>query len=389
MQKVSYLAWGFMKRITICGSTGSIGKSTLKVAAHLKDEIEVVSLISYGNNLDLLEEQILTHRPKAVGLFDEKSAEELRRRGVPTRIVAGSEGIKELVQSEDVDFVMMAIVGLAALEPTLAAIEKGKSIGLANKEIVVAAGALVMEEARKYGATIIPVDSEHSAIFQCLQGHNKSEVSRLILTASGGPFYKYTLEDLERVSVEQALHHPTWKMGPKVTIDSSTMMNKSLEIIEAYWFFGLKLEQIFVVIHPQSIIHSMVEFIDGVILAQMSEPLMIYPIQYALTYPERRKGMERAFDFTKNGKLEFSLPDVKKFPSLTLAYDVLKEGGSFPCYFNAANEVLVDRFLKGEIGWLSIVTKLEELLSRHNRVIVERDTLFLIDENARREARVI
>lgn len=380
-----------MKKIVVCGSTGSIGQSTLKVAAHLKDEIEVVSLISYGNNLDLLEEQILTHRPKSVALFDEKKADELRMRSLSTRVLSGMEGIKELIQSDDNNFIMMAIVGLRALEPTLAAIEKGKTIGLANKEVLVSAGELVIERAKQHGATLIPVDSEHSAIFQCLQGSQKSDVSRLILTASGGPFYAYSMEALEKVSVQQALSHPTWRMGPKVTIDSSTLINKGLELIEAYWLFGFPLEKISIVIHPQSIIHSMVEFVDGVILAQMSEPLMLYPIQYALTYPHRKQGIEKSFDFMKNGKLEFSLPNTEKFRAISLAYHVLKEGASLPCYFNAANEVLVERFIRGEISWLSIVNKLDQLLSRHQPIAMGElvENVFLIDDRARREAEVI
>jgi 1-deoxy-D-xylulose-5-phosphate reductoisomerase len=378
-----------MKRVVVCGCTGSIGQSTLKIAAHLKDEIEIVALVSYGNNLDLLNKQILEFSPKIVALFDEKKAGELRDRGIPTPVVGGMAAIKEVVQRSDVDFVMMAIGGLIGLEPTLAAIEKGKIIGLANKEVIVAGGSLVMEQARKYGATILPVDSEHSAIFQCLQGHDKNTVSRIVLTASGGPFYNYASEDLEKVNVAQALAHPTWKMGPKVTIDSSTMMNKGLEIIEAYWLFGLKWEQIDVVIHPQSIIHSMVEFIDGSMLAQMSQPLMTYPIQYALTFPKRREGIEKPFDFVKNNKLEFYIPNTKKFRSLSLAYQALKEGGSLPCYLNAANEVLVDRFICGEISWLSIIDKLETLLSRHKKEGIEMENLFLIDRNARREAKSI
>jgi 1-deoxy-D-xylulose-5-phosphate reductoisomerase len=283
--------------------------------------------------------------------------------------------------------VISAIAGTLGLQPTVAAIQAQKQIGLANKEALVSGGDFMMKQAKQRGVSIIPIDSEHSAIFQCLNGEKSQNIRRVILTSSGGPFRSWSEEQLEQVTVEQALQHPTWKMGPKVTIDSSTLMNKGLELIEAKWLFDLTLEQIEVVIHPQSIIHSLVEFVDGSMMAQMSEPSMIIPIQYAMTYPERCCGMLKPFDFLKNGILQFFIPDQRKFRCLALAFEAIRQGGSLPCYMNAANEVLVQRFLKKEISWKEIGIKLEELMSQHEVVPVDSlDTILAIDALAREEA---
>ena len=313
------------KRIAILGSTGSIGTSTLKVARHLPDEIEVKTLAAHSN-IDLLEQQAKEFRPALIAVYDKEKAQELRRRLPDFNIVGGMEGVQEVAAHSEVDFVVSAMTGAKGILPTVTAIEHGKDIGLANKEVLVAAGSYVMALAKEKNVRFLPIDSEHTALFQCMEGKEKSHVSRLILTASGGPFAHYTEEQLKRVTVEDSLAHPNWKMGPKVTIDCSTLMNKGLEIIEAHWLFGIPIDQITAVIHPQSIIHSLVEFIDGSLLAQIAEHDMILPIQFALTYPERRKSPLPPFDFTKHPKLEFREPDLEKFRCLRLAFDALRMG---------------------------------------------------------------
>lgn len=375
-----------MKRIALLGSTGSIGTSTLRIVKNFPESFSVSTLAAHSN-IDILAEQIETFKPELVALFDAKKAAELQERFPHQKIVSGEEGLIEAATHSSVDFVVMAIVGTAALMPTVSALEAGKPVGLASKEVMVAAGELVSTIAREKGVSILPIDSEHSALFQCLEGRKLCDVRRLILTASGGPFRAHTHDQLAKISVDEALNHPTWSMGPKVTIDSSTLINKGLEKIEARWLFDIPPEKIEVVIHPQSIVHSFVEFIDGSMLAQMSEPDMIYPIQYALTYPERKKGMFPSFDFVKNGKLEFFSPDHQKFPALSLIHESLRMGGSAPCYLNGANEVLVARFLKREISWLGIVDKLEKLLGRH-RVVQPGsiEAVLTVDAEARNEA---
>jgi len=374
------------KNITICGSTGSIGKSTLEVVRHLQDELQVVSLACHSN-IELLQKQIIEFRPKIVAVFDEKKALELKRLNLGPKVVGGQEGILEATAFAQSDFVMMAIVGLAALEPTICAIEHKKQLGLANKEVLVSAGELIMGLAAQNGVKILPVDSEHNAIFQCLDGKPLSEVRRIILTASGGPFRTFSEEQLSQVTLEQALNHPTWSMGPKVTVDSSTLMNKGLEVMEAYQLFGLPLEKIEVVVHPQSLVHSFVEWVDGSIFAQISEPKMTFPIQHTLTYPKRVAGIEPPFDFTKHGRMDFFAPDTNKFLALALAFEALKRGKSYPCYLNATNEVLVDRFLKGSISWVSISRYLEKLMDKHCGVELDSvESICAVDQMARREA---
>ncbi len=365
-----------MKRIALLGSTGSIGKSSLEVIRHLG--FEVVAL-GCQKNIDLLEEQIKEFRPKKIAVYDEEAARELRSRGYD--VLAGEEGMCEIAQEGD--FVLMAIVGLAALAPTLAALNAKKAIGLANKEVLVAAGELVMSRVQ---SPLIPIDSEHSALFQCLE--KMSGVRRLVLTASGGPFREHSLDDLEQVTLIQALKHPTWSMGAKITIDCSTLMNKGFEVIEASWLFNMPVEMIDVVVHPQSIIHSFVEGIDGVVFAQLHEPSMKIPIQYALTYPERYPGTVPPFDFFKHGRLDFYPPDMEKFRCLRLAFEAAKQGESFCCFLNAANEVLVDRFLRREISWVEIGRKLESLMGKHSSTKIDDiESVIAVDQIAREEAK--
>ncbi|WP_194847218.1 1-deoxy-D-xylulose-5-phosphate reductoisomerase [Candidatus Neptunochlamydia vexilliferae] len=370
-----------MKNIAILGSTGSIGTNTLEVAAHLGYE---VSALAAHSNIDLLEAQVQKFHPKCVAVFDRERGEELKRRLPDTPIVFGMEGLVEAATLPEVDFVVSAIVGAAGIVPTLRAIETGKTIGLANKEVLIAAGELIMEAAKKQNVQILPIDSEHSAIFQCLQGESPSAVDRLILTASGGPFRNYSYQELEAVKPEKALNHPNWKMGKKITIDSSTLMNKGLEVIEAKFLFNTPVEKIAVVVHPQSIVHSLVEYVDGSLIAQMGVHDMRVPIQYALTYPERKKGISPCFDFQKWSKLEFFKPDLKKFPCLRLAYEAAKVGGTLPCFMNGANEVLVHHFLEGKIRWVEIGQKLETLMEAHKAYPQESlETLLEVDKEAR------
>lgn len=375
-----------MKRIVILGSTGSIGKNALNVVRHLKHEFQVTALAA-KSNIDILEEQAKEFNPAIIAVYDKEKACELQKRLPHHFIVGGMEGLLAVAAYEDADFVISAIAGTIGLQPTIAAIKAGKDVGLANKEALVSGGALVMRLVKEAGIQLIPIDSEHSAIFQCLKQEPFRSIDRLILTASGGPFRTWTDEQLERVTPEQALAHPTWRMGPKVTVDSSTLMNKGLEVIEAYWLFNVNIANIEVVIHPQSLIHSMVEFTDRSMLAQMSEPTMIIPIQYAMTYPNRMPGMLKRFDFLKHSVMEFFIPDLKKFRCLGLAYEAVRQGGSLPCYMNAANEVLVQRFLNKEISWKEIGLQLEALMSQHQvQPIDSLETILAIDALAREEA---
>lgn len=374
------------KKVAILGSTGSIGTQTLQVLAHLSDEFEAVSLAVY-QNIELLEEQVRAFSIRKVAVFDEAKAIELRRRLPGVQVLSGQEGLVEIATSPEVDIVVSAISGTMGIVPTIEAIRAGKRIALANKEVLVSAGEYAMKLARETGSLILPVDSEHGAIFQCLEGRDKSEVERIIITASGGPFSRMKEEDLAQVTFEQAMRHPSWSMGVKITIDSSTLMNKGLEVIEAHWLFGLPLEKIDVVIHPQSVVHSFVEFYDHSMLAQVSTPSMIIPIQYALTYPRRREAIPPRHDFTKSFSLDFFPPDLQKFPCLALAYHAQREGSTYPCYMNAANEVLVHRFARKEISWREIGGKLETLLSAHKGI--KEPTLgeiLSVDEQARFEA---
>lgn len=375
-----------MKRISLLGSTGSIGKNALNVARHLKSNIQVVALAA-RENIDLLEQQAREFCPSLIAVYNTEKASELQKRLPGIKVVGGMEGLCEVAAYSDATMVISAIAGTLGLKPTIQAIQAGKDIGLANKEALVSGGALVMQLVKQYGVKLIPIDSEHSALFQCLTDEKCSAVRRLVITSSGGPFRCWTSEQLERATVEEALNHPTWKMGPKVTIDSSTLMNKGLEVIEAFWLFNIELDRIEVVIHPQSIIHSLVEFQDYSMLAQMSETTMIVPIQYAMTYPERYPGLFRPFDFVKYSTLEFAVPDLVKFRCLHLAYEAIRQGGSLPCYMNAVNEVLVERFLKKEISWSDIATQLDHLMSQHQIQRVDAlENILAIDAEARADA---
>ncbi len=343
-----------MKRILILGSTGSIGINTLNVIRNFPEKFRITAL-TVNTRIDLLEPQIKEFNPEFVVVKNKELAEELRKRtGKSTKVLSGIEGLTKVASESDYDILIGAMVGFAGLVPTIEAIKRGKRIALANKETLVVAGELVNELVKQYKSEIIPVDSEHSAIFQCMSGENPAEVEKLILTASGGPFREMRKEDFEEVTVEDALNHPNWKMGNKITIDSATMMNKGLEVIEAHWLFNLAKEKIDVVVHPQSIVHSMVQFVDGSIKAQMGLPDMKLPIQYALTYPERLPNSFPRTSLSEISTLTFSKPDPEKFVCLRLAYETLETGGTAPCILNAANEIAVDKFLKKEIKFSDI-----------------------------------
>lgn len=356
------------ERISILGSTGSIGKSTLKVIQQHPEEFELIAL-GANANADEMIQQALEYQPKYVAMASEEAADQVRK-AIPDhiKVLVGEEGIMEIARLEEVTYVVSAIVGSQGLPPTLAAIRAGKTIGLANKETLVTAGHLVIEEAEKNQVPIIPIDSEHSAIFQCLNGENKNEVSRLILTASGGSFREWSRDQLREATVEQALNHPNFAMGPKITIDSATMMNKGLEVIEAHWLFDVPYDQIEVVIHPQQIIHSMVEFCDGSIMAQMGIPDMQTPIQYALSYPRRLEYHEMKLDLSKLSRLDFREVDVERYPSVRLAYEAGRQGGTYPTVLNAANEEAVASFLRGQIKFLEIEALVQEALDQHHPI---------------------
>lgn len=379
-----------MKKIAILGSTGSIGKQTLEIARHLGPEhVQIIALAAHSN-IDLLEKQANEFHPVLVAVYDKNKALELQERLPKTKVVGGMEGLEEVASHPQANFVMSAIAGTLGLAPTVAAIRAGKKIGLANKEALVSGGALVMSLAKEKNVEIIPVDSEHSALFQCLNGENPKNIQRLILTASGGPFRNFSKEQLSEVTVDHALRHPNWAMGPKVTIDCSTLMNKGLEAIEAHWLFNVPMDKIDVVIHPQSIIHSLIEFVDNSIMAQMCEPTMIVPIQYAITHPERLPGSLPKFDFMKNHHLQFLQPDHEKFRCLNLAFHAARTGGSMACYMNAANEILVNRFMNRQMSWFDISTKLSDLMHKHKVVkIGSLEDVIAIDALARREASIV
>jgi len=343
------------KNIAILGSTGSIGTQALEVVRSHPD-LFAVEVLTAQNNCDMLIQQTLEFRPNAVVIGNEacytKVAEALK--SYPVKVFAGEDSITQIVEMEEIDMVLSALVGYAGLKPTLSAINAGKHIALANKESLVIAGDLVMSEARRKNVLLLPVDSEHSAIFQCLVGEMPGSVEKIYLTASGGPFRGKQRVHLENVAKEDALQHPNWKMGPKITIDSASMMNKGLEVIEARWLFNLQPEQIDVIIHPQSVIHSIVQFIDGSMKAQMGLPDMKLPILYAMTFPERTKSEKPRFSFTDYAKFTFEKPDLELFRNLSLAYASLKQGGNMPCILNAANEVAVQAFLDDRIGFLAM-----------------------------------
>ncbi len=355
-----------MKKIAILGSTGSIGTQTLEVVREHKDELCVTALAA-GRNKEKLKEQIAEFHPSLVSLSDEKLALELERElaGSGVTVLHGMEGLVAVAGQEESDVVVTAVVGMMGILPTMEAIRKGKDIALANKETLVTAGHLIIPMAEEYGVSILPVDSEHSAIFQCLNSARRQDVDKILLTASGGPFRGKTLEDLEKVTLEDALRHPNWSMGQKITIDSSTMVNKGLEVMEARWLFDVDYDQIEVVVQPQSIIHSMVQFVDGAILAQLGTPDMKVPIEYALFYPERRHLSGERLDFGILKSITFEKPDYEVFRGLSLALDAGKEGGTMPTVFNAANEKAVAKFLKREIGYLDIIRLIEKCMNAH------------------------
>lgn len=355
------------RKVVLLGSTGSIGTSTLKVAADLPDQLEIVALAAHSS-VEALARQAAETGAKHVALYDASKESELRAAlADDVTVHLGAEGLLEVSTLAEADMLLVAIVGTAGLEPALAAIEAGKDLAIASKEILVMAGELVMNAAAKKGVNVLPVDSEHNAIYQCLNGHQggEREVSRLILTASGGPFRQTPADELNKVTLAQALKHPTWEMGRKITIDSSTLFNKGLEMIEARWLFGIEMDRIDVIVHPQSIVHSMVEYVDGSVLAQMSNTDMCFPIQYAVTWPERVKGGLKPLDFAKLAKLEFEAPRYDDFPALNLARRAGNAGGALPAVYNAANEVAVDAFCNGVIAYNRIWAVVEAAMDAH------------------------
>ncbi len=373
-----------LRNILILGSTGSIGVNALEVIEKFPDRFSLFAL-SANNNIDLLEEQIKKFNPVAAVVIDKKKAEILRKRlDHPCEILEGPEGLLELSRSANYDIFLNSLVGFSGLAPTVEAIKQNKRIALANKETLVVAGELIKILLKEYDSELIPVDSEHSAIFQCLVGEDPSSIKKIILTASGGPFRNKAKSDLKNVSVSEALAHPNWSMGNKITIDSATMMNKGLEVIEAHWLFDKPKEEIEVVIHPQSVIHSMIEFDDGSIKAQLSAPDMKLPIQYAFTFPERLKSNFVNTNLFKIRELTFSEPDFEKFRCLNLAYHVMEQGGTAPCILNAANEIAVEKFLNNKIKFLQIPEIIDEALAKiENRQSPDLETIFDCDRQTR------
>jgi 1-deoxy-D-xylulose-5-phosphate reductoisomerase len=379
-----------VRRLAILGSTGSIGQSALAVVDAHPSRLAVVALAA-GDNADLLAEQVRRYRPRVAAMATSDAVDRLKAAAgsdCPAKLAGGPEGLMAVATCPDADIVICASAGTAALEAVLAAIDAGKGIAIANKEILVMAGALVTEAARRRGVSILPIDSEHNAVHQCLHGRERGEIRRLILTASGGPFRGFTREDLARVTPDQALRHPTWKMGRKITIDSATLMNKGLEVIEAHWLFDVSADQIDVVIHPQSIVHSLVELGDGSVIAQLGVTDMRLPIQYACSYPERWDAFLPSLDLTRAGALEFFPPAFDRFPCLMLAYRALRTGGTLPVVLNAANEVAVDAFLEGKLGFAAIPAVIDRTMNGHTVENVESvEIVRRIDTWARQYAR--
>jgi 1-deoxy-D-xylulose-5-phosphate reductoisomerase len=382
-----------LKQLSILGSTGSIGRQCLSVVESLPERFGVVALAA-GGNLEELTGQIERHRPELVSVGDAKKADELasalRTKGISPfpAIHHGREGMLAVGTHSKTEIVVSAAVGVVGLEATYEAVKLGKTVALSNKEVLVAAGELVMAAAKKAGRELLPVDSEHNAVHQCLRGGTHSEVRRLVLTASGGPFRKTPLAELDHVSPEQALAHPNWKMGNRITIDSATMMNKGFEVIEARWLFDARPDQIDVVIHPQSTIHSMVEFVDGSVLAQLGPTDMRMPIQYALTYPARVPAKDIALDWSKLKRLDFEKPSTRRFPCVRLAREAMKKGGALPAALNAADEIAVAAFLEGQLPFLGIAEVIERVLARTAKVRLNSiDDVLAADVEARRQAR--
>ncbi len=365
-----------MKKLVILGSTGSIGTNTLDIVSKFPAKFHVIGMTA-GTNVDKLEEQVRTFGPALVAMSDEAAAQQLRVRckGLPTKVLGGAEGLVQTATMPKADLVISAIVGGAGLLPTLAAIKAGKSIALANKEPMVMAGRLMQEEARKANVRIFPVDSEHSALFQSMEGHRMADIRRLILTASGGPLWDLTTEQMKDVTPEEALQHPNWKMGPKITIDSATLMNKGLEIVEARWLFDIPASQIEVLIHRESIIHSLVEYSDRSVIAQLGLPDMRTPIAYAMNYPERVPLDLPSLNLAEIGRLSFCAPDDARFPCLRFGYEALTTGGTMPAVLNAANEIAVQAFLDRRIGFLGIAATIRRTMDAH----IPREILTLED----------
>ena len=379
-----------MKKISILGSTGSIGTQALDVIAHNQDKFKVTAL-SCAKSLPLLCRQIEEFSPEAVAVKDETDAKELADKYKDLEVFWGAEGLKTIASMESCDMVLNSLMGMKGLEPTMAAIESGKDIAFANKETLVAGGQLVMDAVKKHGVAMLPVDSEHSAIFQSLQGNQDNEIRRILLTASGGPFRGYSLEQLEQVSLEQALNHPNWSMGSKITIDSATMMNKGLEVIEAKWLFDVPLEKIQVVVHPQSILHSAVEYMDSSVIGQMGNPDMRIPIAYAFSYPERMdlSDVTQPLDlFSLKEGMSFYPADRSVFKTIDLAYEACREGGSCPVVLNGANEVLVDLFLHGKIRFIDIQNFLIQMMEAHQtKRNLDLETILEEDMRGREDVR--
>jgi 1-deoxy-D-xylulose-5-phosphate reductoisomerase len=376
-----------VKQIAILGSTGSVGRNTLRVIDSLGPRYRVAALSAHSN-VQLLAEQTRRYKPQFVAVTEADYAERLDAscNGLDVEILAGPDGLVQIAGLDQVDIVVAAVVGAAGLPAVLAAARKGKRLAVANKEPLVIAGELLKKEIGKNGAAILPVDSEHSAVFQAMQSGHRDEVNRIILTASGGPFRLSTAEQIRNVTVEQALAHPVWDMGPKITIDSATMMNKAFEIIEAHWLFDMPVERIEILIHPESIVHSLVEFVDGSVIAQLGEPDMCTPIQYALTHPARAAGIAPRLRLEEMGRLTFERPNLETFRALSLGYEVARTGGTAAAVFNAANEVAVAQFLAGRIQFTNIVELIEQCLNKHDvRAGVSLDELLEADAWARRE----
>ncbi len=358
-----------MRKIVLLGSTGSIGTQTLDVVRNNPSELEVVGLAANTRAAEV-EAQVREFKPKYVCMYSDAAAKELQDRISDTgiKVLSGMEGLLEIVSVSEADTVLTAVVGMIGIQPTIRAIESGKDIALANKETLVCAGHIIMPLAKEKGVSMLPVDSEHSAIFQSLNGEPKDKIEKILLTASGGPFRGKSRAELENMTAADALKHPNWDMGPKVTIDSSSLVNKGLEVMEAKWLFGVDLDRIQVVVHPQSIVHSAVQFVDGAVIAQLGVPDMKLPIQYALFYPDRRPMNEKRLDLFELGSLTFEKPDIDTFRGLKLAFDAARQGGSMPTVFNAANEMAVKRFLKGDIRYLEIYSMIEEAMVNHKRI---------------------
>ncbi len=376
-----------MKNVVLLGSTGSIGKSTIKVVQDLSDRLRIIGLAA-GNNTSLLLEQTKLLKPNIISIKDEQNAKKLRETlGSSIRIYSGDEGLLQLATMPEADIVLIAIVGTSGLQPALAALRAGKDIAVASKEILVMAGEIVMEEARKQGRRVLTVDSEHSAIFQCLEGRPHDSIRKLWLTASGGPFRKTPAEKFADITLEEALKHPSWNMGKKITIDSASLFNKGLEMIEARWLFDVEIDRVGVVVHPQSVVHSLVEFIDGSIIAQLSTPDMCLPIQYALTYPERVESHRVKTNLARIASLSFEEPDEHRFPALSIARKAAKIGGTMPAVLNAANEVAVEAFCQRKIRFIDIPQIVEDTMESHKPILhPELNDILSADAWAREKA---